>query len=75
MANDSIAEETSASLARSFRGSLAPIRRIILESDSSQECERRIREFYADWSPARVAPLIEEALIAHAANGSTVNAN
>ncbi len=74
MANDSIAGETAAALARSFRGSLAPIRRIILESDSSDECERRIREFYSDWSPARVAPIIEEALIAHAANGSTVNA-
>jgi phage gp29-like protein len=73
-ANDTIAAETSASLARAFRGSLAPIRRIILESQTPQECEARIREFYADWSPARVAPIIEEALIAHAANGSTVNA-
>lgn len=67
---DDIAREGAATLALAFRGSLAPIRRIILNSATPEECEQQIRAFYADWSPARVAPLIEEALIAYAANGA-----
>lgn len=73
-ANTLIARDASADLARAFSGSLAPIRQIILTSESAQECESRIMAAYSDWSPARVAPIIEEALIAHAANGSVVNA-
>lgn len=71
---DNIASDSSASLARAFRGSLAPIRQIILNSTTPEECEAQIRAFYADWSPAKIAPIIEEALVAHAANGATVNA-
>lgn len=72
VANDSIARESAATLALAFRGSLAPIRRIIRDSQSPSEVEEKVKQFYADWSLARVAPLIEEALIAYAANGAVV---
>jgi hypothetical protein len=71
-ANDAIAREGAATLALAFRGSLAPVRRLVLESSSAVDLEQRIRAFYADWSPERVAPLIEEALSAFAANGAAV---
>lgn len=68
---DSIARGSSAHLAQAFRGSLAPIRRIIQDSRSSAECEARIREFYADWSPERLSALIAEALDTLSASGLT----
>jgi phage gp29-like protein len=72
---DSISRESSAGLAQAFRGSLAPIRRIVTESHSAEECESRIREFYADWNPARLAPLIGEALEAFSANGAAAGSS
>jgi hypothetical protein len=73
-AGDAIARESAASLAQAFRGALAPIRRIILDSRSPVEVQQRILSLYADWSPDRVQPLIEDAFIAHAANGAVINA-
>lgn len=67
---DRIAAGGAADLSQAFRGSLAPVRRIILESRSAAECEQRIREFYADWRPDKLAGLIEESLVAFAANGA-----
>jgi hypothetical protein len=67
---DRVASAGSAALAQAFRGSLAPVRRIIVESHSAEECEVRLKEFYADWKPERLAGLIEEALQAYAANGA-----
>jgi phage gp29-like protein len=72
-ANNDIASGGAATLALAFRGSLAPVRRLILESTGPADLEQRIRTFYADWSPERVAPLIEEALTAYAANGTAVH--
>ena len=71
---DQIAANGSTELAQAFRGSLAPVRRIILESRSANECEARLREFYADWRPDKLAGLIEEALVAYAANGAVSRA-
>jgi hypothetical protein len=71
---DRIAANGAADLSQAFRGSLAPVRRIILESRSSSECEARLREFYADWNPAKLSALTEEALIAYAANGAVSRA-
>ena len=56
------------------RGSLAPIRRIIIDSRWPAEVQQRILALYADWSPDRVQPLIDAALISHAANGAVINA-
>jgi phage gp29-like protein len=67
---DRVAANGAADLAQAFRGSLAPVRRIIAESRSAVECETRLREFYADWRPDKLAGLIEEALQAYAANGA-----
>ena len=71
---DRIASNGAADLSQAFRGSLAPVRRIILESRSAAECEARVREFYADWKPDRLAGLTEEALVAYAANGAASRA-
>jgi phage gp29-like protein len=67
---DRIAASGAPDLSQAFRGALAPVRRIVLESRSASECETRIREFYADWKPDRVSGMVEEALTAFAANGS-----
>jgi phage gp29-like protein len=69
-ANDHIAAEASPDLARAFRGSLAPVRRIIVESRSAHECETRLREFYADWPASKIQTLIGQALVAQAANAT-----
>lgn len=71
-ANDAVAKDGAATLALAFRGSLAPIRRIILNSSSPQQVEEEIKAFYADWSPERVAPLVQEALTAYGANGAAM---
>lgn len=73
-ANEEIARASAATLSQAFRGSLAPVRRIILESRSQDECEARIKEFYADWKPDKLVGLLEEALTAYAANGAVVHA-
>ena len=67
---DLVAANGSAKLARTFRGSLAPVRRMILLSSSPQDLERRVKNFYADWEPDRVADVVDEALVAFAANGA-----
>jgi phage gp29-like protein len=69
---DRVAAAGAPDLSRAFRGSLAPVRRIILESNSAADCEERLRLFYADWSPGKVAGLVEDALTAFAANGCVV---
>lgn len=67
---DRIAANGAVDLSQAFRGSLAPIRRIIIESNSANECSARIASYYSDWNPERLASLIEEALVAYAANGA-----
>lgn len=67
---DRVAEAGRAKLARTFRGSLAPVRQLILLSHSPEDLEKRLRTFYADWSPDRVADVIDQALTAYAANGA-----
>lgn len=67
---DSIARSGSADLARAFRGHLAPIRQIVLESTSPDELTARLKRYYSDASDAKLAALAEAALVAFAANGS-----
>jgi len=71
VAVDDIARAGSAELVRAFRGSLAPVRRLIALSRSPEELERSLRQFYPDYPVDRQARLIEEALIAYTANGAT----
>ena len=70
LANDSIAREGAADLSRAFRGRLAPVRQIILSSRSAAECEHRLAAWCADLPPGEASDLIEQGLIAHAANGA-----
>ncbi len=77
-ANNAVAREAAAGLARAFRGAFAPVRQIILESRSPEDCEQRIRTLYADFGEARLRPVINEAveaLSALAANGSAAGAS
>lgn len=67
---DELARNAAAGLARAFRGSLAPVRRLIELSTSAEDLERRIAEFYDGWPAARVASLTAEALTAFALNGA-----
>jgi hypothetical protein len=71
---DHDARESAALLAQAFRGALAPIRRSIFDSRSPAEVQQCILALYADWSPDRVQPLIEDALVAQAASGAVINA-
>jgi len=61
------ARARAADLSIAFRGSLAPVRQLVLESQTPQECVDRISAFYAEWSPAKLAALLEVALAAFAA--------
>lgn len=65
-----IARRRAEGLAEAFRGGLAPVRRIVEESTSRADLERRLREYYADWSPGRIAVLMEQALQISAAAGA-----
>ena len=66
---DTLAANGAAKLSRTFRGSLAPVRRIILLSSSPDDLQKRLSEFYSDWAPDQVAEVIDQALLAFAANG------
>jgi len=70
---DAIARAGAADLAQAFRGSLAPIRDIILTSHSADECEQRISAWYARFRPGKAVPILEDALSAYAYNGAIVN--
>lgn len=67
---DLIARTGAADLSRAFRGALAPVRQMVLESTSPEDLQRRILTSYTDWPAGRVADIIENALIAYAANGA-----
>lgn len=68
---DAIAEAKANILAAAYRGALAPFRQAILDSTSPDDAIARVRALYADWSPAKVARLVEEALQLAAAAGLT----
>lgn len=69
-ANDQLVRNAGATFAQAFRGSLAPVKRLIEASTSPEELERQLGEFYADWQPGRLARLKAEALTAFAANAA-----
>lgn len=69
-ANDAVALAAAADLSQAFRGSLAPVRRLIRESESPEDLVARLTEFYADYAPGRLAAIISEALTAYAGNST-----
>jgi phage gp29-like protein len=68
---DRVAAEGAPDLSQAFRGTLAPVRRIIEESTSADDCVDRLRHYYGDWSADKIADLCENALTAFAANGAS----
>ncbi|PTY03943.1 hypothetical protein DB346_02775 [Verrucomicrobia bacterium LW23] len=72
-ANDAIINATAPDLARAFRGTLAPIRRIILDSTSPEDCEAKLAAFAANLNAAPTAKVVLEALSAAARNGVIVD--
>lgn len=68
---DTLSRNSAASLAQGFRGVLAPVRQLVLDSTSAEDLEKRILAAYSDWPAGKVAGIIESALVAFAANGVT----
>jgi len=68
--SDAIAAARARALAEAYRGALAPLREIILRSQSPEEALAEARRYFADWAPERVAALVEEALQVAAAAGA-----
>jgi phage gp29-like protein len=68
-ANGKIASVAAADVSQAFRGALAPVRQILIESSSPDDFERRLNLYFADWHPDRIASIVEIALQTHFANG------
>lgn len=66
---EEISRRGAAPLAQAFRGSLSPVRQMVLDSTSPEDLQSRILKSYSDWPAGRVAEVIEQALVAFAANG------
>jgi phage gp29-like protein len=71
---DLIAEAGAVDLAAVFPGELAPIRGIILNSATPDEAIRGVLAFCAKFEPGKSARVMEDALLAMAANGCVTNA-
>ncbi|HTJ78489.1 MAG TPA: DUF935 family protein [Rariglobus sp.] len=69
-AADLIAEGAAANLAKTFRGELAPIRGIILNAKSADEAIKGVEAFCAKFDATKSARVMEEVMLAMAANGS-----
>ena len=65
----SISRRAAAMLSQAYRGSLAPVRDILLTSSTPAEAETRLLATFTDWEAARVAEVIESAFAAGAWNG------
>jgi hypothetical protein len=68
--SDDVARSKSAALARAFRGDLAPVRDIILNSASPEEALRGMTRHFSTWRPAKIAAVLEEGLQICAAAGA-----
>ncbi len=66
----SISREAAASIAQAYRGSLAPVRDILLTSTTAAEAETRLLSTFADWDATRAAEVVESAFAAGAWNGA-----
>ncbi len=73
--SDAIAARKSAVLAAAYRGSLAPIREIILSAPDPATAQRQVAQFFSDWSPEKCNQITEEALQLCAAAGASASAS
>lgn len=67
---DSISNKAAPDIARAFRGRYAQVARIIRESSSATEVEKRIRKFMETVNPGETADVLSQALTSFAANGA-----
>ena len=65
-----VVQAHAAALGKAFRGGLAPVRQIILNSSSRADAERQLKTFFADWPAERIAGIVEEAMQVCAAKGA-----
>lgn len=65
-----VSNATTVAISQAFRGSLAPIGRIIRESKSPNECQERIKTFCVSFSSERANRILAEALTAYTLQGS-----
>lgn len=66
---DSISRRAAAILTQTYRGSLAPVRDILLSSSNPEEATTRLMAAYADWDASKAAEVVESAFAAGAWNG------
>jgi phage gp29-like protein len=66
---DDVVAKHEAALAEAFRGSMAPVRQIILNSTSRADAEAKLKVLFADWPVDRIAGIVEQALQICAAKG------
>jgi phage gp29-like protein len=73
-ANDAVSREAAATLSQSLGKHHATIRQIILDSKTPAEAVTKVETFCAKFDASESARIIEEVLLAYAANGSVVHA-
>ncbi len=71
---DAIARNTAAELAQTLGKHYAPILQIVLRSGSAKECLAKVETYCASLPTGDAARIIEEVLIAQAANGAAAHA-
>jgi phage gp29-like protein len=67
---DDVVAQHADALAKTFRGQLAPVRQIILNSSSRADCEHKLKLFFADWPADKIAGIVDEAMQVCAAKGA-----
>ncbi len=68
-AAQSISREAAASISQAYRGSMAPIAQIILDSATPDEAQTKLLSAYTSWDATKAAEIVESALVAGAWNG------
>jgi len=69
-AAESISRSAAATISRTFGGTLAPVREILLSASDPDQAFNQLQAAFSDWSPSKVAETVESALAAGAWNGS-----
>jgi phage gp29-like protein len=67
---DEIVKQRITTLSAAYRGAMAPIRTAIQESNSKEDCLKRLEKIFPDWSPTRLNAEINDALQLCAASGA-----
>lgn len=65
----SISREAAATLSQIYRGTLAPIRQIVLDSATPAEAQAKLLAAFVDWDATKAAEVVETAITAGAWNG------